>query len=355
MTHFSGSYLADDVEFLIKPIAIDFTDIDEKERRIQSARAHYSEMISREYEPTEAYLDTFYDAHARNKTRFATDVLSLAGALAAKGPIVLISLLRAGTPIGVLLRRTLAEVFDKPVKHYSISIIRDRGIDENALRHILRHHPQAECIFIDGWTGKGVINRELKRFIADFNHRHGTTVSDRLHVVADIAGVADIAATHDDYLIPSSALNSTISGLLSRSILNAAYIGPEDFHGCRYYEEFRDGDLSRWFIDEMMGIIRTLHPRATLGPDAALQSRIHDFLQSIRERYEIHDVNHVKPGIGETTRVLLRRVPDLIMVRDAASPEVSHLLHLAAEKQARVTVDPALPYMALGIIKTVRS
>lgn len=355
--HFCGSYHPDDVEFLIKPIAIDFTDVAEKEWRIQSAKAHYSEMISREYEPTEAYLEAFYDAFDRNKRRLAKDVLTLASALAEKDDIVLVSLLRAGTPIGVLLRRTLAEVFDTPLKHYSISIIRDRCIDENAMRHILKRHPDSELIFIDGWTGKGVINRELKTFIGDFNRRFGTSVSDKLHVISDIAGIAEVASTHEDYLIPSSALNSTISGLLSRSILNSDFIGADDYHGCKYYSEYKQNDLSLWYVDAMMEIIHEIgSSRAiTVGPDAALQQRIKAFLTTVQERYGIENVNHVKPGIGETTRVLLRRVPDIIMIRDDTSPEVQHLLHLAEEKNARIEVDPDLPYMALGIIKTVAS
>jgi hypothetical protein len=50
-----------------------------------------------------------------------------------------------------------------------------------------------------------------------------------------LAAQADVAATYDDYAIPSGILNATVSGLTSRSILNAA-IGPEDFHGCVFYQ-----------------------------------------------------------------------------------------------------------------------
>ena len=37
-------------------------------------------------------------------------------------------------------------------------------------------------------------------------------------------------------------------------------------------------------------------------------------MRSIGKKYGISDVNFVKPGIGETTRVLLRRVPNLILI-----------------------------------------
>ncbi|MFP3472223.1 tellurite-like stress resistance cysteine protease StiP, partial [Micrococcus sp. SIMBA_144] len=65
---------------------------------------------------------------------------------------VLVSLARAGTPIGVLIKRYLFYKYDQSFPHYSISIIRDRGIDEEALRYILNEHPGSSISFIDGWT-----------------------------------------------------------------------------------------------------------------------------------------------------------------------------------------------------------
>jgi hypothetical protein len=71
----------------------------------------------------------------------------------------------------------------------------------------------------------------------------------------------------------------------------------------------------------------------------------------VRERSGVRDPNHVKPGIGEATRVLLRRVPDRVIVRDPDSPDVEHLLVLAQEKGVPVEADAALPYAAAALIK----
>ena len=46
---------------------------------------------------------------------------------------VLVSLARAGTPIGILLRRYLRGRYGADIPHYTISIIRGRGIDRNAM------------------------------------------------------------------------------------------------------------------------------------------------------------------------------------------------------------------------------
>ena len=352
---FSGSYLKDDVEFLLKVIDIDFTDVSKKEKLIQSGKSHYSEMISQEYEPTKGYLDIFYKSFELNKLKFANDILTLSYNLSKKDEIVLVSLVRAGTPIGVLLKRVLRDVFNKEVKHYAISIIRDREIDNLALKHITKNHKNSELIFVDGWTGKGVINRELKEFIAKFNKENNLNVSDNLYVVSDIASVADFAVNNDDYLIPSSALNSTISGLVSRSILNDEYIKDGDFHGCKYYQEYKDSDLSLWFIDEVVKIIKELpiKKESLVSKNREFNININEFLQKIQKDYGVEDINYIKPGIGESTRVLLRRVPYLIMVKDKDSKNVEHLLHLAKEKDVKIVEDKELPYTALAIIKDV--
>ena len=46
ITSFSGSYQPDDVQFLLKPIAMEMTPVDLKEELIQSGKMHYSDMLS---------------------------------------------------------------------------------------------------------------------------------------------------------------------------------------------------------------------------------------------------------------------------------------------------------------------
>ena len=74
-------------------------------------------------------------------------------------------------------------------------------------------------------------------------------------------------------------------------------------------------------------------------------------IQTNGERAGVRDPNHVKPGLGEATRVLLRRVPDRLIVRDPDSPDVEHLLVLAREKAVPTDTDPSLPYAAVALIK----
>ncbi|MCL2160422.1 MAG: cysteine protease StiP family protein [Betaproteobacteria bacterium] len=357
MTRFHGSYRAQDVEFLLKPIPVTMIeDTREKERLIQSGQRHYSEMLTPEKLPSEQYRRLFHEALDRNRERMARDCLTLAQLIlrhAGDRP-TLVSLARAGTPVGAILVHLLRGLTGHAVAHYSVSIIRDRGIDANALDTILERGAAPESIvFIDGWTGKGVICDELHQAVSSYNRSRGTNIPPHLYVLADLAGKAFCAATADDYLIPSSILNSTISGLVSRSILNDA-IGPGDYHGCVYFTEFAEHDLSVWFVDEILRAVDRLQPQADQPVVLDRQGRAHEtFIVAEMARYGITDRNLIKPGIGEATRVLLRRLPERLIVRDRTHIAVRHLIALADEKGVTVEERPDLPLNAISIIRSV--
>jgi hypothetical protein len=360
MHNFSGSYHASDVTFLLKPVSIISTDVLAKEQAIQSGKAHYSEMLSDEKTPDARYMNLFARALEQNKYRFAEDLAALVMALRVRPgkQVVLVSLARAGTPVGVLLHRGLRQTGRQSV-HYSVSIIRDRGIDAVALDHIIARHKDTDIVFIDGWTGKGAIAGELKATIDDYNKSRGTNVDSSLVVVSDLAGVAALAATSEDYLIPSAILNSIVSGLVSRSVLSDAYVGPGDFHACMFYEEKREEDLSRFFVDTItpLMVARLQVVRGQFDWGDAERSRLKRasdaFIAAAMQRWNVTDRNRVKPGIGESTRALLRRVPDRLVLRDREAEDVQHLVALAETHNVPIEIDAALPYRAAVIIKTL--
>lgn len=354
---FSGSYANDDVTFLLKPVTLEATDVATKEQLIQSGRRHYSEMIAPEAVPDDAYLALYDAALARNRDRLAQDVSSLAAHLANRRPgreVVIASLARAGTPIGVLLTRTLRAA-GHLAAHYSISIIRDRGIDLNALSHIAARHDPDDVVFVDGWTGKGAIARELR---SNLLHRpYG--FSPVLAVIADPAGQADIAATDDDYLIASGLLNGIVSGLVSRSILRPDLVGADDFHACVTYPQHAYADRSRDFVDAIAPLAIAETPRPIVGHAANIPSLRLAGEQMLTELLALagtRDPNRIKPGIAEATRALLRRVPERLLLRDLLDPDVQHLRHLA--DVAGIEIEQLASesrYRAVAIIRTLGS
>jgi hypothetical protein len=353
---FSGSYRPEDVTFLMKVANVTMVDVATKERLIQSGARHYSEMLSPEAAPSAPYLSLYEQGLERNGPRLAQDVVDLAGALADRAvgrrEVVIASLARAGTPIGVLMRRALANM-GIAAPHYSISIIRDRGIDREALRFIAASHDPRDVIFLDGWTGKGTITRELHASLAD----RPLGFAPFLAVVADPAGCADLAASEEDYLIPSGLLNGIVSGLVSRSVLSAALVGPGDFHACQYFDHLAGQDLSRAFVDRVSDLMNGLSPRpirAEAGQRAARAAACEQMVRELMAAHGLSDRNRIKPGVAEATRAVLRRVPDRLLIRDPHDPDVAHLVHLAHERGVRI--DPlsgAHGYRAVAVIRSV--
>ncbi len=72
---------------------------------------------------------------------------------------------------------------------------------------------------------------------------------------------------------------------------------------------------------------------------------------NIKEKYNITDINFIKPGVGETTRVLLRRVPYKILVKDLNDKSLDHIFVLAKEKNVEVEQMDLKAYKCCGIIK----
>ena len=306
-------------------------------------------MLPIEYEPSEKYLKTYFDALNRYAKITAAAVKSVADKIfRAKGnKIALVSLARAGTPIGILIKHFLQKNFPCEVAHYTISIIRGVGIDKNAVNFILNRHKPAEIQFVDGWTGKGAIQRELSAAMKDFPE-----IDAGLAVLSDPAGVAEHCGTHEDFLIASSCLNSTVSGLLSRTFLRNDIIGANDFHGTAFYSELADKDLTYQFID---AIERHFDDNFVEIKNSAVEmnSGLAE-VKKIAADFSISDINLIKPSIGEATRVLLRRLPWKILVHSLQDDEhLGHLYQLAAEKGAPLEIYPLKNYKACGLIKNL--
>ncbi len=354
---FSGSYRSEDCEFLLQSIDVKPISVEEKEHLLQQGGVHYSKIISNEDAPTKAYLDTFYSLIDAYGDRLAAEIKLLALKLfETKGSIItVVSLARAGTPIGVLLTRALKAYYTDDVKHYSVSIVRDRGIDCAALQHIAESgRPAESIIFVDGWTAKGVINRELKKAIANWNKRSCYHIGDELCVISDLSGHAEYIATTDDYAIPSGVLNSTVSGLLSRTLLLDDIAG---FHQCVLYKHLAPHDLSNWFVDtltERFQRVAIAEDKVTDEWRSERTNQVSAFIASTLSTYGIDDINKIKPGVAEATRVMLRRVPRLLVLKQADSSDVKHLKILAYEKNIPIEEVPDMPFSAMAIIQNVR-
>lgn len=356
-----GSYAREDVLFLLKNLngQVEEDGLEVREKAIQSG-VHYSEMLPIEYSPTATYMNLYEKAldYYKEKVAKAAGLVSEQILKRSGKQLVLVSLARAGTPIGILIKRYLKLAYGLDVPHYSVSIIRGRGIDENALHYIRRCHPDHLIQFIDGWTGKGAITKELQESCKHLN-LEGLSLDPTLAVLADPGHCSALYGTREDFLIPNACLNSTVSGLVSRTVLNREYIGEDDFHGAKYYTHLADADRSNEYIDVitkefekvMPCVKREAQSFKVLDEEPSWQGL--QEVKNIQREQGIEQIHHIKPGVGETTRVLLRRVPWKVLVKDRNDPALSHIFQLARENDVPIEEYDGMSYACCGLIKKV--
>ncbi|MCG3878582.1 cysteine protease StiP domain-containing protein [Psychrobacter sp. Ps6] len=370
----SGSYLASDVTVLLDIVdkdAVADVPVSQKEALIQSGQRHYSDMLTLEKAPTAMHEQLYRQALEQGGERAATDIARLAHTLhnvfqhdvSDEHPLVLVSLVRAGLPIGVLLQRALSDAdssYHLPSKHYGISIIRDRGLDTVALQMLLEAYPNSPVVFVDGWTGKGAIYKELARSLETFSDPTHANFANIFHqganvipllTLADPAGVAWLAASEEDWLIPSGLLNSTVSGLISRSLYTEPQSG---LHRSVFYEDLIEADHSVAFIDHIDAARRSLTtPLECLPTHQQPRYQTAALIDTLAADYGITNRNRIKPTIAEATRAILRRDPERILLATAAHPDTVLLRHLCAQRGITIDVlgDKILPYQAITLIK----
>lgn len=365
-----GTYKPDDVTLLLKDVTDLVTPVttEEKERLIQSG-THYSELLQKEWEPSDDYLE-FYRKTLDHFSPVISQLVATVSAEIIKDKwenTVLVSLARAGTPIGILIKRYIKYRWDIDVPHYTISIIRDKGIDKNAMNYIVEKHGEKWIQFVDGWTGKGTIKGQLENSLAQYHKETGHRIKPDLAVLSDPARVADKWGTREDVLIPNACLNANVSGMLSRTFLKDGIIGEKDFHGCAKVEAGED--FTYTFIDKVVDHFRQVKTVRMVG-DSVLceyggvkyvfdekekEITPQEEIKEIVSTQGLPSVKHCKPSIGEATRVLLRREPWKILISDKAEnlEDVKLLCALAKEKEIPIESYPLKNYKAVGLIKVL--
>lgn len=400
----------DECELLLKDLTgiIKEITVEEKEELIRSG-VNYSEFISKEDVPSESMKKIFFSMLKWSKRKIATYVVKISEAIYnEKGKdLVLVSLARAGTPYGILIKRYLKLKYNVDIKHYSISIIRGKGIDYNALKYILKNNQSGNIQFVDGWTGKGSIigelNNTIDKFNKEFNKKFNKNIDSSLAVVADPAKLCKFYGTREDIVIPNCCLNSTVSGLISRTVHNRKFIGEMDFHGAKTLDYLRSEDLSMYFIEEISnefcselvynyddteGVLREgfegeeeIAGNKAYGNDdeysidsIGIESKVTKYrskylnsceslmepidkeyartiAEEIRKIFNVKNINNIKLSIGESARVLLRRKARLVLVRDLEDKNIAHIIELAKEKDVEVVKYNTGSYRCMAIIE----
>ncbi|MFB9994562.1 cysteine protease StiP domain-containing protein [Deinococcus oregonensis] len=328
---------AADVQVQLRAAQPQLVSVQEKEDLLRSG-VSYGTLLTPEEVPSGVQAAAYREALSRNGEQVGALLASLtAEILATYSRPVLVSLARAGTPVGCAMRR-LARSWGLELPHHTLSIIRGSGIDRAALDAVRGLHPHGQLIFVDGWTGKGSISGALKESLP-------AGIPPRLAVLSDPAGVALHAATHDDLLLPHAALNATVCGLFSRTFLT-----PEGgLHAARIEEQLRGYDQTVEYLDALDAFTAPFAPDFHLpaGPRPQQPSEV---VTALAAALGVTNPHLVKPSVGEATRVFLRRQPAHLLLREGNHPDTLHLQALAEAVRVPVTIHPTLPYLAAALI-----
>lgn len=329
------SYTDDQVEFLLEKFQGELLSVEDKEKRIQSGQAYYGDILSKEEDPEKDYSAIFDNVLINTKEKVAINFLALSNKIMKNKnineEIVLVSLARAGTPVGVVLKEILTKKYGLNVKHYSVSAIHKYGVDAFALKYILSKHKASSLTFIDGWVSQGRITRTLVETL-----KGEPDIDPSLYCISDPSGIQNAVATRQDLLLPSAILNATVSGLVSRTVNN-----PNGFHFVASYEDQIELDRSQLFVETIVntalnisvGHFEEILPFEKQRPLAL--SQIREFCSEYNTVEE-----NIKIGLGEVSRSLLRRVPKIVIVNEECPDETEHMFWIAKQRGIKIISVP---------------
>lgn len=355
-----GSYAADDVTLLLTDLTGRVTPLPMEEvarlARRTAGRGHRG-VVPVEDAPTQATQALFEElltAGAR-EVALLSCVLARRIAAAHPGEVVIASIARAGTPVGVILHRLLRDRYRHRSAHYSISLVPGLDIDVDALRFILDRHPARAVRFVDGWSGKGGVAKLLSAELARVEPLLRATFAPELGLLADPGRATTLYATRDDVLIPSALLNATVSGLFSRSLV-CDLLGPADLHGAVHYPDLAPWDCSARFVDTVCAAAERIGEddvrEACRTAAGAVQPDFHGwaFMEALADEFAMPSMlSFVKPGLNETCRALVARRPARVLVDPARrSAALDVVVRLARERGVAVDERP-MPYAAIGL------
>ncbi|MEA1966905.1 MAG: tellurite-like stress resistance cysteine protease StiP [Thermodesulfobacteriota bacterium] len=209
--------------------------------------------------------------------------------------ILFVSILRAGVPIADWLCRLLPGSVGA-----ATSLFAGLGIDRAALNALQMDFPDRQIIFVDGWTGRGGVARELAALEVG-----------PLAVLIDPWGWADFSGIQDDIFCPSACFTGVATLGFSRTF----FVDNEHFFSAyKFSDKFTKPEL-----------IKTWQNCCPDNPTSPLKLKINNFFTKTDLR--IHS--------NEVCRALINAAPKTLYFADDKSyvqDNFSLLLNLAEKR-----------------------
>lgn len=310
-----SSYKSEDVEILLT----DLTD------EINELSVNEKEKISfiKEYEMSEEYLNLCKKLGQKYIKQTAIAVGKLAEQLYKykSQNIVLVSIVRSGVPIGILVKRYLQNKYKKNIYHYAISI--KEGIDKNAMNYIMSKHNLKDIQFIDSWTGKGTVARTIKESAKQFEG-----LDSSLAVLSDCINLTKYCGIRRDIAIPQAPINACITGIVSVPVIQE---DNNKFDGAAYLQDLEGQDLSQEYID----LVEKEFDYNCNADNCDKELQELEEVSAIAEKFNV-DKSKINPGINEAARAILRRKLSVLLVKDKDDIQLAEIIELAKLKNIEV-------------------
>jgi len=340
-----GTFLLEDVVILLKDMSnvVKAEPQEVREKLIKSGKKAY-DTIPLETKPTDIEILFYENALNLASKDIALAVKSLAEQIYEKKgkEVVLVSLIRGGIITGILVKHYLENKYKIKVPHYALTLIGTKGIDEKALEYILDHYDSAMIQFIDGWTGKGAVKRTLEKSLQKYK-----SVSSELGVLSDPANILSLCGTHEDILISSSCLNAPLAGLLSRAIPLK-----DSFFGAIFFEDLLEYDKTYEFIKNIED-----NMNYSKGELLIVKTNYNGLeeVQNIAKEFDIDDIHFIKPGMGETMRAIIRKKPDIILIKNELNKYTRFIKEIENTNKIAIQEYPLVNYNVCSIYKDTNS
>ena len=210
--------------------------------------------------------------------------------------IIFIAVLRAGVPIAKWLCQMLPGSISA-----AVSLFVGIGIDRQALSRLQADFPDRKIIFVDGWTGRGGVARELARLNAG-----------PLAVLNDPWGWADFSGIQEDIFCPSACF----TGLATLGFSRTFVVDEQHFFAAyRFPKTYARKDL-----------IEAWCAAGPTEPSTPCRGTIRKF----------HEETELRIHSNEVCRALINASPEILFFADDAQYAEEHfpLLLLLAEQRS---------------------
>jgi hypothetical protein len=238
--------------------------------------------------------------------------------------LLLVGILRAGLFVSVgLAQRLQARNYRVPV--VAVGLFHEAGIDKAALERISEDYPDRIPVFVDGWTGRGVVARELKSCLPE----------SILATLVDPGHHGDLWGTDIDTLVESAHFTATETLGFSRAYIKDP---TEMWKAYKYPDEFQnEGLIKSWievfskkpvfYNDKSDGLQNTGELLAFLVDNTGIQS------------------GQWKVNINEVVRALVNRNPlELVLASSIEDVAIDFptVLHTATKRKIPIIYIPEM-------------